>query len=234
MKMISARSGTHKADLRVAIGKSLLAPCAVSHRFAAVPAQIECSQHLFERGLGFSFDDDAAWLDGNPHGRTFGYASRPGHGLGQSQRQAISPCADMGACSAHGEGGVGSLIRMYLLCVVVLTVVYTSGVGHTHRCGPFIRPALHLSQWKLGFSPRFQGGALQVRRPPAAAALRAAARCGSGGAQARADAPRPAGQRRPARPGGSPQPDRTRRGRAPAAAPVAALRAGGARDVDPG
>ena len=42
--------------------------------------------------------------------------------------------------------------------------------------------------WPSKQRSRLQPGALQARRPPAAAALRAAARCGSGGAQARADA----------------------------------------------
>jgi hypothetical protein len=37
----------------------------------------------------------------------------------------------MGGCSAHGESGVGSLTRMYLLCFVVSTAVYTSG-GRPH------------------------------------------------------------------------------------------------------
>ena len=46
-------------------------------------------------------------------------------------------------------------------------------------------------------------GARPVRRPPAVAALRTAARRGPGGAQIRADAPRPAGQRQPAATGGA-------------------------------
>lgn len=58
MKMISARSGTQSADLRVASSKRLLAARAISHRLPAMLLGVEGSQHLVQRRFDRGLDDD--------------------------------------------------------------------------------------------------------------------------------------------------------------------------------
>ena len=62
VEMISPRSGTQRADLRVATGKRLYAHCTAGHRFATVLPRVEGRKHLVQRELGFGLDDDSAGL----------------------------------------------------------------------------------------------------------------------------------------------------------------------------